>query len=251
MLTEERYQHILTRVEENDIVTINELIDPLKASESTIRRDLQNLENQGLLTRIHGGAKKLHRLSFEASMNEKQQRFHAEKIAIAKKAASMIGKEDVIYLDAGTTTIEMIPFIPNDLSVIVVTNSVKHASLLIDREIDTIILGGSIKIATNAALGYTAVQQLQQFRFSKAFMGMNGIHLEAGFTTPDPEEAVVKKLAMSQSQIAFVLTDHSKLQQTTFTQVAPLEAAEIIVDSCPKELCRKIELQTKITEVLS
>lgn len=57
MLTEERYQHILTKVEENDIVTINELLLPLKASESTIRRDLQNLENQGLLTRIHGGAK--------------------------------------------------------------------------------------------------------------------------------------------------------------------------------------------------
>ncbi len=251
MLTEERYQHILTKVEENDIVTINELLQPLKASESTIRRDLQNLENQGLLTRIHGGAKKRQRLNFEATMDEKQQRFHAEKIAIARAAAQLITKEDVIYLDAGTTTVEMIPFIPTNLSVKVVTNSVKHASLLVDQAIDTIILGGTIKLATNATLGQETIQQLKQFRFSKAFMGMNGAHLEAGFTTPDPEEAVVKKLAMSQSQTAFVLLDHSKFQQTTFTQVAPLEAAEIITNKCPKEIRRKFQLQTKITEVQS
>lgn len=251
MLTEERYQHILTHVEENDIVTITELMEPLEASESTIRRDLQHLENQGLLMRIHGGARKLARLNFEASMSEKQQRFHPEKVAIAKEAAKRIARNDVIYLDAGTTTIEMIPFIPFDFSVKVVTNSVKHAALLIDREIETIILGGSIKLATNATLGHTTIQQLQQFRFNKAFMGMNGIHSETGFTTPDPEEAVVKKIAMSQSQTAFVLSDHSKLQQTTFTHVAALEAAEIIVDYCSKEIYNKLQLQTKITEVFS
>lgn len=251
MLTEERYQHILTKVEENEIVTINELLLPLKASESTIRRDLQNLENQGLLTRIHGGAKKRARLNFEATMNEKQQQFHAEKIAIAKAAANLITKEDVIYLDAGTTTIEMIPFIPNDLSIKVVTNSVKHASLLVDREIETIILGGAIKLSTNATLGHETLRQLQQFHFSKAFMGMNAAHLEAGFTTPDPEEAVVKKLAMSQSQTAFVLLDYSKFQQTTFTQVAPLKAAEIITNKCPRDIYRKFQLQTKIMEVQS
>ncbi|KAF1306046.1 DeoR/GlpR transcriptional regulator [Enterococcus saccharolyticus] len=251
MLTEERHQQILTRVEENDIVTINELLQPLEASESTIRRDLQSLEKKGLLTRIHGGAKKKQRLNFEASMDEKEQQFHAEKLAIAKVAAEIIEPEDVIYLDAGSTTIEMIPFIPIHASIKVVTNSVKHASLLIDRGIDTIILGGTIKLSTNAVLGHFALQQLRQFRFNKAFMGMNGAHFEAGYTTPDPEEAVIKELAMSQSQIAFVLLDRSKLQQTTFTQVAPLEAANIITNTLPTELAKKFLVHTKITEVQS
>lgn len=249
MLTEERYQHILTRVEENDIVTINELLVPLKASESTIRRDLQSLESKGLLTRIHGGAKKRQALNFEATMDEKQQKFQKEKIAIAKKAADQIKHSDVIYLDAGTTTIEIIPFIPIHSSIKVVTNSVKHAALLIDRGIDTIILGGSIKLATNAVLGNFSLQQLQQYRFDKAFVGMNGAHLEAGFTTPDSEEAAAKKLAMSQSQTAFVLLDSSKVQQTTFTQVAPLDAATIITNQLPKELAKKIRLHTTILEV--
>lgn len=249
MLTEERYQHILNRVEENDIVTINELLVPLKASESTIRRDLQSLESKGLLTRIHGGAKKRQALNFEATMDEKQQKFQKEKIAIAKKAADQIKHSDVIYLDAGTTTIEIIPFIPIHSSIKVVTNSVKHAALLIDRGIDTIILGGSIKLATNAVLGNFSLQQLQQYRFDKAFVGMNGVHLEAGFTTPDPEEAAAKKLAMSQSQTAFVLLDSSKVQQTTFTQVAPLDAATIITNQLPKELAKKIRLHTTILEV--
>jgi len=251
MLTEERHQQILLHVNENDIVTINELLDPLEASESTIRRDLKTLEQQGLLTRIHGGAKKIQGLKFEATVSEKQQRFREEKIAIAKYAAQFIAQDDVIYLDAGTTTIEMIPFIPSNLAVKVVTNSVKHASLLIDRHIETIILGGSIKLATNATLGHMATEQLKQFRLNKAFMGINAIHTEGGFTTPDPEEAFIKRLAIAQSQKAFVLTDHSKLQQTTFTQVAPLEAAEIITDNCPKDIYKKLQRQTKVMEVFA
>ncbi|HIY57468.1 MAG TPA: DeoR/GlpR family DNA-binding transcription regulator [Candidatus Tetragenococcus pullicola] len=249
MLTEERHQHILERLEENDIVTINDLMTPLEASESTIRRDLQNLENQGLLVRIHGGAKKLQRLNFEAPMSEKAEKFHLEKKQIAKKAAHLITKENVIYLDAGTTTLAMIPYISTQDNIQVVTNSVKHATLLVERNIKTIILGGSIKLSTHAALGSFTIKQLEQFRFDQAFLGMNGAHLKAGFTTPDPEEAAIKKLAMSQSQQNYVVMDHSKFQQVTFTHVAPLKTATIITDSLPKDNSRQFQSQTKLMEV--
>ncbi|KFN90853.1 DeoR family transcriptional repressor [Tetragenococcus muriaticus 3MR10-3] len=249
MLTEKRHQFILDLLTENDIVTINELLKPLNASESTVRRDLKNLEEQGLLARVHGGAKKMPHLSFEATMAEKEEKFHQQKVQIAKFCAGLLDTEDVIYLDAGSTTIEMIQFIPNDLSIKVVTNSVKHAALLIDRQIETIILGGNIKLSTNATLGATAMQQLSDFRFSKSFLGMNGVELEAGFTTPDPEEAAVKRQALQQSQQAYVLLDHSKLQQVTFVQVAPLKSATIVTNSCPQKFREDFQDQTTLKEV--
>ena len=96
-------------------------------------------------------------------------------------------------MDAGTTTLEMIPFLSSISNVKVVTNSVKHAALLIDQGIETLILGGTIKISTNAVLGSGASEQLRKLRFNRCFIGMNGAHVDAGFTTPDPEEAMIKK----------------------------------------------------------
>ena len=95
-------------------------------------------------------------------------------------------------MDAGTTTLEMIPFLSSISNVKVVTNSVKHAALLIDQGIETLILGGTIKISTNAVLGSGAGEQLRKLRFNRCFIGMNGAHVDAGFTTPDPEEAMIK-----------------------------------------------------------
>lgn len=185
MLTEERRQKILDLLEQQKIVKSQDLVNLLNASESTIRRDLQELENSGFLERVHGGAKKEQLLNFEQNMSEKSLKNVHEKQQIAKSAAETINDEDVIYLDAGSTTLEMIPFLQGK-QITVVTNSVQHAANLVDLELATIILGGTIKLATNAVLGSNAIEQLKNFHFNKAFMGMNGAHLEQGFTTPDP-----------------------------------------------------------------
>jgi DeoR family fructose operon transcriptional repressor len=249
MLTEERHQRILALLEEAEIIKVSELIQQLQASESTIRRDLQELEASGSLVRIHGGAKKIQQLGFEPNMSEKKQKFLAEKQKIAQYAVSLIKNDEVIYLDAGTTTLEIIPFLASIDNLKVVTNSVKHAALLIDQGINTIILGGTIKISTNAVLGSGACEQLKALRFNRCFIGMNGADLEAGFTTPDPEEAMIKKIALTNSQKAYVLLDHSKFQQTTFAQVAPIEDAEIITDFCPKNYLADFSTKTTIMEV--
>src|SRR5699024_5608733 len=131
----------------------------------------------------------------------------------------------------------------------VVTNSVKHATLLVERNIKTIILGGSIKLSTHAALGSFTIKQLEQFRFDQAFLGMNGAHLKAGFTTPDPDEAAIKKLAMSQRHHISVATDHSNFQPVTSTRVAPLKTATIITDCIPRDNSRQFQSQTKLMVV--
>ncbi|MEA4830044.1 MAG: DeoR/GlpR family DNA-binding transcription regulator, partial [Enterococcus thailandicus] len=130
MLTEERRQKILDLLEQHKIVKSQDLVTLLDASESTIRRDLQELENEGFLERIHGGAKKEQLLGFEQAMSEKTLKNVQEKQQIARLAADLIESDDVIYLDAGSTTLEMIPFLQGK-NVTVVTNSVKHAANLV------------------------------------------------------------------------------------------------------------------------
>ncbi|MBO1305473.1 DeoR/GlpR transcriptional regulator [Enterococcus sp. 669A] len=248
MLTEERRKKIIALLDQHSILKSQDLISLLNASESTIRRDLQELENAGLLERVHGGAKRPQYLEQELGMAEKSFKNVQQKQAIARLAADYVADGDVIYLDAGTTTLEMIPFLKGK-AITAVTNSVGLAARLVEQEINTIVLGGRIKLTTDAVLGTQATDQLANYRFNKAFMGMNGVHVEHGFTTPDTEEALLKRLAMDHAQEAFVLVDYSKFNQVSFSRVAQLEAGTILTDKCPLLIYDKIKELTTIKEV--
>ena len=248
MLTEERHRKIIDWLERDGLVKSQDLIQWLHSSESTVRRDLQELEDMGMLERIHGGAKRPQHLEQELGMIEKSAKNVQQKKLVAKYAADCITEGDVIYLDAGTTTSEMIPFL-KDRAVTVVTNSVGLAAHLVEARIATIVLGGRIKLTTDAVVGSQALEQLKQYRFNKAFMGMNGVHLDSGYSTPDPEEAILKRAAIQQAEEAFVLVDHSKFNQTSFVSVAPLSAASILTDTCPLVIHDQITEQTTLKEV--
>lgn len=228
MLTDERHLYILKKLDEYGIIKSQEIMRELNCSESTIRRDLVLLEKAGLLKRIHGGAKKAYDLAEELSVKEKSVKNVQEKSAIAKYAASLIKENDVIYLDAGTTTFEMIPFLTDKITV--VTNGVQHASLLADRNVNVFLLGGRVKNTTKAIIGTDSVNDLKKYRFNKAFLGMNGIDLEYGCTTPDPDEAILKQTALQQSSITYVLADHTKWGKVNFAKVCDLEEATVITD---------------------
>ena len=249
MLTDERKQRILQLLEQHAIVKSQDLMLTLDVSESTIRRDLQELEDEGFLERIHGGAKKSQKLSFEQAMSEKTFKNVHEKKRIAALAVKEVNEGDIIYLDAGSTTLEMIPLLKNK-SISVVTNSVQHASKLVALQILTVILGGSIKLSTEAVLGSTSIQQLSQLRLNKVFMGMNGVHSSFGYSTPDSEEAALKKLAMQQAEEAFVLIDHTKFNKVTFTKVASIKEATILTDTCDKRFLEDFQSMTIVKEAL-
>ncbi|MBV7390349.1 DeoR/GlpR family DNA-binding transcription regulator [Enterococcus alishanensis] len=248
MLTEERRKKILELLDEHNVVKSQDLMNRLQASESTIRRDLQELEDDGHLKRVHGGATKMQFLDDEPAFSEKSFKNIQQKQAIAKLASQEIDDGDIIYLDAGTTTIELIPYL-KDIVVTVVTNSVGLAAKLVEHQINTIVLGGRIKLKTDAVIGSQAMAQLSQYRFDKAFVGTNGISIKTGYTTPDPEEAALKRLAIQQSEKAFILADYSKFNQTTFVQITKLSEAIILTDRCPTELYTDIAKQTTIKEV--
>ncbi|GAB6255650.1 DeoR/GlpR family DNA-binding transcription regulator [Peribacillus sp. N1] len=247
-MTTERHQFILSILKEHGTVKLQELVDQLQASESTIRRDLVQLEEMKLLKRVHGGASLLQRKGLEPTTIEKQNKARAEKQLIAKLAASFIEKNDCIYLDAGTTTAEMIPYL-KDKNITVLTNGLMHIPKLIELEIKTVLVGGMIKFSTNAVIGSNAVQFLNEYRFDKCFLGMNGIHQDLGFTTPDPEEALLKKMALGLSNETYVLADSSKLNEATFAKVADVSDAIILTDSNDEEAVAQLDKNPKVKVV--
>ncbi|WP_074034524.1 DeoR/GlpR family DNA-binding transcription regulator [Exiguobacterium sp. AT1b] len=230
MLTKQRHQLILQRLSEQKVVKLKELVDLTDSSESTIRRDLTDLEAEGYLARVHGGATLIATPDEEPTFEEKRDRFVDEKVAIARKAATFIENGMSIYLDAGTTTQAMVPFLEGK-KIVVVTNSLPIANELFDLDIKTFVIGGELKRSTQALVGYNARESMMNYRVDLAFLGMNGIDLDAGYTTPDPEEALVKKTAIELAHTSYVLADASKIGKRTFSRVATLDAAQLITSS--------------------
>lgn len=227
LLTSERQRRILAALAREPVIKSQDLMRDLEASESTIRRDLDELEAAGKLRRIHGGAERLNGATVEPSVQEKANQFIAEKQAIAQAAVTAVQSNCTLFLDAGTTTAQLIPLLA-ELPVTVVTTGVDNASLLADHGISTLILGGRLKSATKATVGAKTVSALQSRYFDIAFIGTNGVHPQYGLTTPDEEEAMVKQTAIAQAKRSIVLADPSKFGQISYARFASVTGPEII-----------------------
>lgn len=248
MLTEERHSIILDIVNSQKSITVSELCEVLKTSESTIRRDLNMMAERGLLNKVHGGAIALNdTMEFvEHNVEEKSKLYIEEKSAIARYAASLIEDGDFVYIDAGTTTEKMIDFLP-DRNVTFVTNGFIHAKKLAKRGFKVLIPGGEIKSVTEAIVGAECILALQKYNFTKCFIGVNGISIKAGFTTPDGNEAAVKSAVTANSQHVYVLADHSKFDKISSVTFMPLSEGTIITDVLME---RKYVGKASIKEVL-
>lgn len=230
MLSEERHKLILEKVKNESVVYLNDLVKYLNTSESTIRRDLIALDKAGLLKKVHGGATALKDISINTLddiVENRKSLNMEEKFKIAKYAASLIKDNDLVYLDAGTTTELMINFI-NNTKAIFVTNGIVHARNLIKKNCTTYILGGELKLSTEAIVGTETVKSLRKYNFTKGFFGANGVDLERGFSTPDIKEAMVKEEALIRSKKRYVLCDKSKFDEISSITFADIQDAEII-----------------------
>jgi DeoR family transcriptional regulator, fructose operon transcriptional repressor len=250
LLGPERHQLILSMLQGKSVLHIQEIIDITGASESTIRRDLSELEEKKLLKRVHGGCTYFHNKIEEPTVTEKSAVYDAEKRAIGLYAASLVKSGDCIFIDAGTTTLHMVPFLEGK-DIIAVTNGLNTATELLGCQIRTILLGGDLKAPTLSLVGRGAVTSIQQYRFDKCFLGMNGVDERMGFTTPDPSEAYIKQLALALSDEKYVLSDSSKLSQVTFAKVADLHDCTIITDSGAEEVKQTYGKKTTMITVIA
>lgn len=236
MLAEERFALILDLLTEKRTATVQELCEALNASESTIRRDLTELDRQGRLNKVHGGATLPNGqfLADEPTMAAKESLAVSQKQSIAEAAAALITAEDFVYVDAGTSTLAMVRALSGPtLEAHYVTNGIAHARLLAQKSCHVCLPGGLLRPRTEAIIGAAAVTALQQFNFTKAFMGANGVAMEAGFTTPDPEEAAVKAAAIRRARQIWFLTDDSKFGRIYPAVISALRDAAILTNRCP------------------
>ena len=236
MLAEERFSLIMEQLDRKRTVTVQELCEALNTSESTIRRDLTELDRQGKLNKVHGGATLLDSrfLADEPTMEAKETLAVEQKRSIAQAAAQLITAEDFVFIDAGTTTLELVRALTGvALKATYVTNGVAQARLLAQKGCRVYLPGGLLRPQTEAIVGAPAVSSIQQYKFTKAFMGANGVALEAGFTTPDPEEAAVKAAALRRAREAWFLVDDSKFARVYPAVIAELHAGAILTNRCP------------------
>ena len=247
MLGEERQQAILAAVEQRHSVSVQELMQLLDISESTIRRDLNALDKEGRLVKVHGGAMAIGG-SFHVkddAVEYRKEINREEKIEIARYAAALIKDQDVVYMDAGTTTELMIDYITAK-NVIFVTNSFAHAKHLSQKGYKTYILGGEFKPVTEAYVGEEAIISLDKYNFTKGFWGANGVTKSNGFTTPDVKEAMVKKKSMQKTKERYVLCDSSKFGEICSISFAEFKSARIITTKIENNEYRGMK---NITEV--
>ena len=231
MLREARLSKILEVVNEKKYVSLNDLMEITGASESSIRSDLVYLAEEGKIVRLHGGAQaiedysSIHELSVEAKMEMQIE----EKKLIAGYAAKLVKDNSAIYVDAGTSTFHFVEALEAK-NVKVLTNSVTIARKLKSKGYRVYITGGEFKSITDAFIGTMTRETISQFSFDMGFFGCNGIDLNQGLTTPDYEEAIVKKAAMEQCKKVYVLADHTKFGVKTAVSFHPFVGKEIITD---------------------
>lgn len=242
MLGETRLEKILKMVEVNGSVSIQELIDEIGTSESTIRRDLNSLHNSGQLIKVHGGAIAVSKgaTSIDEEVAHRQELNRDDKVAIARYAVGLIENNDFIYLDAGTTT-EIMADLIDDKTVTVVTNGISHAKKLAIKGIRVYLLGGMLKSSTEAVVGEEAVLSMSKYRFSKGFFGVNGITQEDGFTTPEVNEALLKRKAVERSNSVYVLADCSKFDCISSVKFGEFNEGTIITTNLRNQRYKKFK----------
>lgn len=247
----ERKDQILDIIRHKGRITVDELIETFKVSGATIRRDLEFLERQGLITRAHGGAISKERVALEPNYFEEKERFLEEKKRIAREAAKLVEEGEVIFLEASTTVLQMANFVTDRRELTVVTNSLEIAQELRGREgISLIVTGGALRKRTNSLIGPLSELCLSQIRLDKAFIGISALEFSLGITTPTLEEAQTKKEVVKAANQVIALSDHSKFGEQNFAFVMPLEKIDILVTNKGISSFSKEEIEKKGVKVV-
>ncbi|AEV72240.1 transcriptional regulator of sugar metabolism [Mycolicibacterium rhodesiae NBB3] len=232
MYAEERQQAIASLVIANGRASVTELAQAYDVTTETVRRDLAVLDKAGVLRRVHGGAVPVRALHLvEAGVGERESTRAEYKDAIARAAAELLPPGGAtILLDAGTTTARIAAHLPTDRELVVVTNSVPVAARVAALpSVSLQLLGGRVRGITQAVVGEQAVRVLDTLRVDMAFVGTNGISVRHGLSTPDNEEAAVKRAMVSCANYVVAVADSSKVGREDFVSFAPLASVDTLI----------------------
>jgi DeoR/GlpR family transcriptional regulator of sugar metabolism len=232
MLAGQRQMLILEEVRRSGAVRVSELTELLGVSDMTVRRDLDVLSVAGLVEKVHGGATALGRLSAdEPGFEAKSHRQLEEKEEIARAAAELVEPGQAIGLTAGTTTWRLAHYIRDVPDLTVVTNSIQVANVLHgERRPDlTVILTGGVRTPSDALVGPVAVATLRSLHVDMLFLGVHGMSIDAGFSTPNLLEGETDQAHLASAERVVVVADHTKWDVRGLSRIARLEDAHVLV----------------------
>lgn len=222
MLTSERKQHILARLKQDGKIVAKDFSLEMAVSEDTIRRDLRELAQDGLLQRVHGGALPSSPAIIDFAGREEIR--HKGKVAIGRAAAAMIQSGQVVLLDGGTTSREIARHLPRQLTATIVTHSPTIALELVSHpEVEVILLGGRLFKHSVVTVGAVCIEAIGRLRADIFFMGVTGAHPETGLTTGDFEEAAIKRALSQAAAETYALVSAEKLNAASPYRVLSLD----------------------------
>ncbi|MFC6011189.1 DeoR/GlpR family DNA-binding transcription regulator [Nocardia lasii] len=253
MYAEERQQAIAALIGHRGRVSVTELADQYGVTTETVRRDLAVLDRAGVIRRVHGGAVGSGALTtFEPGTVEREQTRAAEKDRIAELAQRYLPRSGgSVLFDAGTTTVRVAAAMPLDVDLVAVTNSLPVATRLTGfAGVRVHLLGGRVRGVTHAAVGAETVRLLGDLRVDVAFLGTNALTVRHGLSTPDPEEAAVKRAMLAAADRVVVVADASKVGREDFVRFGDAAEIDVLVTDTDIPAAAHAELVAEGIEVV-
>jgi len=225
----ERRERVKQIVKSRHAVRVEDLKEELGVSTATIRRDLDELEETGELRRVHGGAVSVDPRPIEARFEAKAAKHQVEKQRIAERAAAMVEPDSRIYLDAGSTCLELAKLLAPRTDITVVTNSLPAIVELAGQGPRLVVIGGELRPLSQALVGPLSIPVLDELYVDRAFVGTFSLSLDAGLTTTDPAEAFTKGHALTRAREVVLLVDGSKLGTRSFAHAGRLDQIDVVI----------------------
>ncbi|PWT87175.1 MAG: DeoR/GlpR transcriptional regulator [Acidobacteria bacterium] len=245
MTTESRHTAIIDLLKQRGKAKVEELAERLSVSEVTIRKDLNKLEEQGLLERTHGSAIISQRSRFNIAFLERLRLRAPAKSAIASAAINYLQEGDSIILDAGTTTLSLAQALAERRfhSLLVITSSIPAALELSKSNYDILLVGGQVRNHSLALIGPMSVKNLESHRVDRVFLGTSGISLAHGYSTPNALDAQVKETMIRAAEQTFVLADSSKFGHDCLVSFADIAGIDLLItdSGIPGEYVREFK----------
>ncbi len=251
MFAEERKLKIIELLNQNKKVTVAELVNLFNVSSATIRSDLRELSDKGQIIRTHGGAIIESGAGFEPDTEQKRDLNLAAKQQIARLAIELIDNGDTVIFDTGTTTMELAKLLSHRQRIVAVTNDLEIARVLEEmNSVNVVLLGGELRRNFHCTVGAAGIKMLAQLSVDKAFMGTNSLSITNGASTPNIQQAEIKKAMIASAKQVVLLCSNRKLGRDSFARFASVDQIDtlIIEKIDPSE---KIEFEERDVEVLT
>lgn len=232
LIPAQRHKRILEHLKLHHVVQNTSLAEMLGVSEATVRRDLEELDAQGLLERTHGGALLNQRLAQEPEYTASAQAHPQEKRWIGAHAAGLVEDGDIVFVNSGTTTTQLVSHLHDVRDLTLVTNNVRAAREAREAglDIELVLLGGTFRYRSDSVAGSYALNVLGRIYAAKAFIGVDGISLRHGCTTPTAAEAEIARVMIDRTRgPVIVVADHSKWGVVSNFELAAIDQVRALV----------------------